>query len=133
MKARGAGDAGASHPWEVDHVLRMTGPRGIALVALAGVAAPLTVASITDAASATTTPPAPTTTPKTRTTKATTTKAPAKPTKPKIICRARLVAVLPPGTSAENYGTTSCTGVAFGDGVQHDTAQLTRTSDTAGS
>ena len=114
-------------------MLRMTGPRGIALVALAGVAAALTVASITDAASETTTTPASTTTTKTTTTKATTTKATAKATKPKIICRARLVAVLPPGTSAENYGTISCTGAAFGDGVQHDNAQLTRTSDTAGS
>ena len=104
-------------------MLRMTEPRGMALVALAGVSAALTVASITDASSQSTT------TSSTTTTKTTAKKA----AKPKIICRARTVAVLPPGTSAENYGTISCTGAAFGEGVQHDTAQLTRTSDTAGS
>src|SRR5436190_21504820 len=103
-----------SRRWTAVH--RFTRPRGLALVALAGVSAALTVASITSAA------------PQSSATRAT---KPA--SKPKIICRARMIAVLEPGTSSENYGTVSCTGTAFGEGVQHDTAQLTRTSDAGAS
>ena len=115
---------------------RLTGPRGLALVALAGAAAALAVGSITTASSQTTTATTETATTTTTTTNTTTTKKKAtkkKATKPKIVCRARLVGVLPPGVSTENYGTVSCTGVAFGEGVQHDNAQLTRSSDTAAS
>lgn len=57
----------------------------------------------------------------------------AKATKKQIICRARLVEILPPGTQTETYGTVSCTGAAFGEGIQHATAQLTRQSETAAS
>jgi len=53
-----------------------------------------------------------------------------KATKKQIICRARMVSVVTPGTTAENYGTVSCTGQGFGVGVQHDTAQLTRPTET---
>lgn len=51
--------------------------------------------------------------------------------KKQIICRAAMVSVVTPGTTAENYGTVSCTGRGFGTGVQHDTAQLTRPSETS--
>ncbi len=57
----------------------------------------------------------------------------AKASKKQIICRARMVAVLPPGDSAENYGTVTCTGVAFGPGVQHDTGSAARSSETSAS
>ena len=108
---------------------RLTRPRGLALVALAGASAALAVGSTTSASSQTSTA----TTTATTTTKTTTTTTAKKATKPKIICRARLVGVLPPGESVENYATVSCTGQAFGDGVQHDTARLTRPSETTAS
>jgi len=114
-------------------VHRLTRPRGLALVALAGGSAALVVGSITTASSQTTTTPVTTATTTTTTTPKKKTTMKKKATKPKIICRARLVGVLPPGVSAENYGTVSCTGAAFGEGVQHDTAQLTRSSDTVAS
>src|ERR1044072_9390491 len=129
----------ASHPKEVDHMHRFSRPSRLALVALAGGAAALTVASMTNAASESTettqtSTTATTTTATTKTTATTTTAAKKKAAaKKKIVCRARLVGVLPAGTSVGNYGTLSCTGASFGEGVQHDNAQLARASDTAGS
>lgn len=57
-------------------------------------------------------------------------KSGATKTKKQIICRAAMVSVVTPGTTAENYGTVSCSGRGFGVGVQHDTAQLTRPTET---
>ena len=78
-------------------------------VGIAGAAGGLTVTSMTTASSS---------------------KSDAKASKKQIICRARMAAVVAPETNTENYGTVSCTGVAFGEGIQHDIARLTRPSET---
>ena len=112
-------------------MLQMTRPRGIALVALAGVSAALTIASITDASSESTTTSSTSTTADVRRTRRDEDDR-QEGDQAKIVCRARLVASCRPGRSAENYGRSAARGWTFGDGVQHDTARLTRTSDTAG-
>jgi hypothetical protein len=93
------------------------------VLAAIGVASGLTQA-------ASTTPTAPTTT--------TTATAP-KPTTPgptaaarTITCKVALVATQPPIDSADNFGTLTCSA-PFGNGVQHDTSTITRTSRGAGS
>lgn len=100
------------------------------LVALAGVATALGVASLTQAASDdSATAPTTTSTTKTSTTKTTTTpKAAPKAAKKAITCKARLFATRPPVSKAEEFGTLSCAS-PLGKGVQHDTASVRRSGD----
>jgi hypothetical protein len=107
------------------------------VVAAAGALAALGVATgLTQAASTattTTTPTATTTTTKTTTTK-TTPKAAPKPkaTTRKITCSENVVATKSGSDNSENFGTVSCS-VPLGEGVRHDTSNLSTTSQTAGS
>jgi hypothetical protein len=117
-------------------VHRFTRWRKPALAGLAGVLAALGVAtSLTQAASNSTTSTTPTSTSTTTTTKTTTTTTKPKPapkaTTKTITCKANLVATKAGGSSAENFGTVSCTA-PLGKGVDHDTATLASTSATAG-
>jgi hypothetical protein len=107
-----------------------------ALAGAAGVLAALGVATgLTQAQTTTSTTTTPTTTTKTTTTKTTTTpKAAPKPkaTTKTVTCLERLVATKAGGSSAENFGTVTCT-TPFGKGVRHDTSTLAASSKTAGS
>ena len=110
---------------------RFRRPLRIALVACAGVATALGVASLTQAASD---DDSATTTTKTSTTKTTTTPTtttpPAKPkaVKKTITCSATVYATKPPASSAEELGTLSCAS-PLGKGVQHNRASVTRGAD----
>jgi hypothetical protein len=107
------------------------------LVASAGVATALGLASLTQAAgdddSKTATSKTATTT-TTSTTKTTTTPAPKPAPTPKavrksITCKAALYATRAPATSAEEFGTLSC-AAPLGKGVQHNRASVTRNADS---
>jgi hypothetical protein len=107
------------------------------LAGLAGVLAALGVAAGLTQAATTTTTTTPTSTTKTTTTTTTPAPAPKAAPKPKattktITCKASLVATKPPVSSAENFGTVSCSA-PLGKGVHHDTSTITRSSPTAGS
>ena len=92
----------------------------------AGVLAALAVAtSLTQAQTSTSTTTTPTTTTKTTTTK-------AKATTKTITCKESVVATKAGSSSAENFGTVSCS-TPFGKGVRHDTSTLAASSKTAGS
>jgi hypothetical protein len=112
------------------------------LVASAGVATALGLASLTQAAGDDDSKTATSKTATTKTTPTTTTPAPApapapapkpKP-KPKavkrtITCKAAVYATRAPATSAEEFGTLSC-AAPLGKGVQHNRASVTRNADS---
>jgi hypothetical protein len=108
------------------------------LVASAGVATALGLASLTQAAGSDDTATTKTATTKTTTTTTPTTKTtPTTPTptpKPKaakkaITCKAAVYATRPPASSAEEFGTLSC-GTPLGKGLQHNRASVTRNADS---
>jgi hypothetical protein len=108
------------------------------LVASAGVATALGLASLTQAAGSddtattktATTKTTTTTTPTTKTTPTTPTPAPKpKATKKTITCKAAVYATRPPASSAEEFGTLSC-GTPLGKGLQHNRASVTRNADS---
>ena len=112
---------------------------GTTLVASAGVATALGLASLTQAAGSDDTATTKTATTKTtKTTTSTTKTTPTTPTpvptpKPKaakktITCKAAVYATRPPASSAEEFGPLSC-GAPLGKGVQHNRASVTRNTD----
>jgi hypothetical protein len=106
-----------------------------ALAGAAGVLAALGVATgLTQAQTSTTTSTSTTTTPTTTTKTTTTPKAAPKPkaTTKTVTCRESLIATKAGSTSAENFGTVSCSA-PLGKGVRHDTSTLAASSKTAGS
>lgn len=108
---------------------RFRGPLRAGVVALAGVATALGVASLTQAASDDDSAATTTKTSTTKTTKTTTApKAAPKAARRAITCKARLFATRPPVSKAEEFGTLSCAS-PLGKGVQHDTAKVTRSGD----
>lgn len=115
--------------WEGDHLHRFRRLLRTALVASAGVASALGVASLTQSASgqgstSTSTSTTTTSTTKTSTTKTTTTpKARPKATKRTISCRAKLYATRPPVSTALEFATLAC-GAPLGKGVQHNSATV---------
>jgi hypothetical protein len=99
-----------------------------ALVATAGVATALGVASLTQTASG---EGGATSTAKTSTTKTTTTpkpKAAPNAAKKTVSCKAKLYATRTPVSKAEEFGMLSCAS-PLGKGVQHNTAKVTRGAD----
>jgi hypothetical protein len=97
------------------------------LVASAGVASALGLASLTQAAGD---DDSKTATSKTATTKTTTAPAPKpKAVKKTIRCKAAVYATRAPATSAEEFGTLSC-AAPLGKGVQHNRANVTRNADS---
>jgi hypothetical protein len=112
------------------------------LVASAGIATALGIASVTQTASgqggstSTTSTTSTTDTTETSTTKTTTTpKANAKPkaTKKTVSCKAKLYATRPPVSTALEFANLSC-GSPLGKGVQHNSATVSANADrTSGS
>jgi hypothetical protein len=97
---------------------------GAGVLAALAVATSLTQAQTSTSTSTSTTP--------TTTTKTTTTKPKPKATTKSITCKESVVATKAGSTSAENFGTVSCS-TPFGKGVRHDTSTLAAASKTAGS